>query len=417
MSQNNTYTSKIPPPREVATITIYPARGQSHSNAHDLCALAAYTRSLLHALPESDRKRHVVLTNRKNILPDCYEDNNIAIHEVWQKGYLKYFIQIIRAVKSIPSLRLVHLQHEFNQFGGALTVPLIPLMLFIIRFILKKRVIITFHEVVGKDVLTPVLVKKVSLPMPFFAAKFIFKIYYKITSFSANIVCVQHQTFVDRLVNEIKINLKKIKILPIGTETNVKIPDFAASRDKFGCKSSDRVLLFFGAIDWRKGLDILLDAFAALPELQYRLLIGGGQPLRIKNRPEYRQWYKGIADRIAACPRIKHLGFVDDEDVPSLFAASDLVVLPYVVPQTVSAVLNHAASYERPFIGSNAFVGHVDQIMLCESNPQALAKKIEWAFQNMNDLLKYSRQYKSNYSWSKSAELLTNYYNDVIQGV
>ncbi len=402
--------------REVATITIYPSQGHSHSSANDLCALAAYSRSLLHALPDIERKRHVVFSNRKNNFPEYFEDNNIAIQEVWQKGRLKYFIQIIRAVKSIPSLRLIHLQHEFNQFGGTLTVPLIPLMLFIIRFILKKQVIITFHEVVGKEILTPELMKIFCLPIPPIAARLIFKLYYKITSFSANMVCVQHQKIKTRLINEINIK-RKVQILPIGTETDILIPDRTISREILGFDSYCRVLLFFGTIDWRKGLDILLDAFAMLPENKYRLLIGGGQPLRIKDRPEYKQWYKGIADRIAACPRIRHLGFVADKDVPGLFSASDLIVLPYVIPQTVSAVLNHAASYERPFIGSTAFAGHVDPIVLFESTPEAFAKKIDWAFENLNILLRYTLQYKGQNSWSKSAELLANYYRDVIQAI
>jgi glycosyltransferase involved in cell wall biosynthesis len=412
MPQRCTLSSKLTSAREIATITIYPAQGHSHSKPQDHCALAAYTRSLLHALPQSERARHLVLTNRKSNAAFKFDDNDIAIYEVWQKGNLKCFIQIIKAIKLTPSLRVVHLQHEFNQFGGPLSVTLIPLMLFVIRFILKKNTLITFHEVVGKDLLSPLLVKKAVLPMPFFIARFVFKFYYKITACAANIVLVQHQTLMDRLTNEIKINPTKIKILPIGTETEVTIPDRAVSREKFGYKETERVILFFGTIDWRKGIDLLLDAFAMLQESSYRLIIGGGQPVRIKNTPEYQQWYQGISNRIAADKHIKHLGFVADDDIPYLFAASDLVVLPYIVPQMVSAVLNYAASYERPFIGSNAFAGHVDPMALCDTTPQALAEKIEWAFGNINLLSEYSRQYKDNFSWFKSAGLLVNYYND-----
>lgn len=399
--------------REIATIAIYPEQGKSHSSSRHLSALAAYTRTLLHALPEADRKRHVVLTNIKDQPAATFQDNGIEVREVWRKGTFGYAFQIINAVRAIPTLKLIHLQHEFNQFGGAITVPLIPLMLWTLRLILRKRIVITYHEVLGNEMLTPELVKKFCLPVPSRPARFLFKAYYRFTSTAGHMILVQHQKFSDRLQKEMGVQ-RPIRILPIGTETNVALADRMKSRAFYGYLPDEKVLLFFGTLDWRKGLDILIEAFKELPP-HYRLLIGGGQPVRIKHRPEYQEWYRTIDAGIKSDARINHIGFVNDDDISTLFASSDLVVLPYVVPQMVSAVLNHAASYERPFIASNAFDGHADPVSLFPATIEGLRDKVIWSFNgHWEELHSYSVRYKEENSWTRSAALLSIYYADTL---
>jgi glycosyltransferase involved in cell wall biosynthesis len=400
--------------REIATISIYPAQGHSHSSAQHLSALAAYTRSLLHALPEEERNRHIVLTNLKPNVATSFEDHGIKVREVWQKGNPKFVWQIIRAVRSTPSLKLIHLQHEFNQFGSIFTLPLIPILLWFLRFILRKKVVITYHEVAGRELLNPELAENFLLPVPQCIARILFKLYYRITSFAANELLVQHTKFRGILRDEMNIK-KSIQILPIGTEDQVNLSDRASSREKFAILPDERVLLFFGTLDWRKGLNILIDAFEALPSPMYRLIIGGGQPVRIKHRPEYQEWYAGISEKIARNKKITQIGFVSDEDIPSLFAACDLVVLPYVVPQMVSAVLNHAASYERPVIGSEAFKGHADPLILFKADTPSLTEKIQWSFDGHEQkLLDYARRYKVENSWTRSAATLTGRYAHIL---
>ncbi|HMO51158.1 MAG TPA: glycosyltransferase [Kiritimatiellia bacterium] len=401
------------PPRDIAVITIYPPPGSHHSSAKDLSALAAYSRSLLQALPIEVRRRVVVLTNIKEAPPRVYHDEDIEVREAWAKGRAGFFFQIIRALRALPTIRIVHLQHEFNQFGGAFTVPLIPLLLWLIRLVYRKKIVITYHEVMGNEMLTPELVKKFCLPVPSRPARVLFKAYYRITSRAAHTLLVQHQKFKDRLKHEIGVG-GHIEILPIGTEQDAILADQDASRNALGFAPNDRILLFFGTLDWRKGLDVLLEAFRALPDPNYRLVIGGGQPVRIKHRPEYQQWYQGIAAGMAADPRVRHIGFVADDDIPKLFAACDLVVLPYVVPQMVSAVLNHAASYERPYIASNAFAGHADPLVLFQATSDELGAKISWALSHTEELLAYARRYKREMSWINSASLLSRYYADTL---
>jgi glycosyltransferase involved in cell wall biosynthesis len=402
------------PDREVATIAIYPEQGRSHSTEQNLSALAAYTKSLLSALPLDERKRHLVLTNVKRFPSAVFDDNDMQIRECWEKGKLRYAWQILREIHRTPSLKVIHIQHEFNQFGGVLTVALIPVLLCAIRFILRKRVLVTIHEVVGRELLKPGQVENFYLPLPGHIAMYMFRFYYRVVAFAASGIFVQHVRFRRILDEEMGVR-GFVHILPIGTEDDAQLADRDTSRRKYALRETDRVLLFFGALDWRKGLDVLLDAFEQVPSQGYRLIIAGGLPGRTKDHPEYKQWHASLSARIRKNPAITQIGFVEDQDVPVLFAAADLVVLPYVVHQTVSAVLNHAASYERPFIGSDAFVEHVDKLVLFSANAGSLSQKIVWCFDgHLDELAAYSKDYKRANSWSHSAAILAIRYKSCI---
>jgi glycosyltransferase involved in cell wall biosynthesis len=375
--------------------------------------LGAYTKSILHALPEQERARHVVVTNLKQDDATVFTDKEIEVREIWQKASLKFAWQIVRAIRAIPTLKLIHLQHEFNQFGGVSTVPIIPLLLWFIRFILKKKIIITYHEVAGRELLKPELARNFNLPVPVFVACVLFRFYYRMTSFAANELLVLHPKFREILRDEMGIKTP-MHILPHGAEDQMALADRSASRRKYGFGPDERVLLFFGTLDWRKGLDILIDAFERLPS-GYRLIIGGGQPVRIKHRPEYQAWYAKIAAKAEENRKITLIGFVSDEDIPMLFAAGDLVTLPYVAPHAISAVLNYAAAYERPFIGSESFRGVADPLVLFKADAEHLTQKIQWCFDDHEkELLEYARWYKQENSWTRSAGILAARYVHIL---
>jgi hypothetical protein len=92
--------------REIATIVVYPPAGRSHSTADDLSTLAGYTRSLLPAPLDEERRRHVVPTNIKNDVPQAFTDSEIEVCDVWEKGRLRLIGQLLGVVRQTPGLKV-----------------------------------------------------------------------------------------------------------------------------------------------------------------------------------------------------------------------------------------------------------------------------------------------------------------------
>lgn len=96
--------------------------------------------------------------------------------------------------------------------------------------------------------------------------------------------------------------------------------DRAASRDRWRVPGDAIVVLFCGKLQpWKRPLD-LVRAFAQADVPLAHLVIAGEGPLRGAAEEEARRL--GIADRV------RFVGFVNQSELPGLYTASDLMVLP-----------------------------------------------------------------------------------------
>lgn len=404
--------ASLPGPK-IGSIVIYPAKGCSDSEARFLCALAGYSKSLFKHFSPKARSELIVFTNQKGGAPDSFQDQGIVICECWRKNHPFFWIDILKAVGKHPSIRVIHLQHEFNQFGGIATIPFIPLMLAVLRCIFRKRIVITFHEVLSPEQLDKEFIKNTLIPFPQGAARLAFRWYYRVASLFADVVFVQDELFEETL-KRYGVTCP-IQIARIGTDTTIYLPPKDRARRHLKIPNNQKVLLFFGALDWRKGLDMLLDTFGRLPRGAYRLILAGGQPPRIRDTPKYKAWHARLVEKTARfASEVMMLGFVDEKDIGDIFAASDLVVLPYIVPQKVSAILNMAASYEIPCIASRFLSGQADPRELFDPTPTALSEKIAWGFNNLDLLRKMAIDFKHKYDWRLTAQCMEQAYQALI---
>lgn len=77
------------------------------------------------------------------------------------------------------------------------------------------------------------------------------------------------------------------------------------------------LLLFVGRLRYYKGLHVLLDALLQVPA---RLLIGGSGPERER--------LEGLSEALGVSSRVRFLGDIPDDDLPALYHAADVFVLP-----------------------------------------------------------------------------------------
>lgn len=394
------------PQRWVANITIYPAESADHSSHEDLSALAGYTKALLRHLSPEVRRRNTVLTNMKGDSKRTFLEDGLEVRECWKKGHLSYVFHLFREIATHREWRVLHLQHEFNQFGGALTLPLNLLLLFLFRFLLRRKVAVTLHEVLSLSLIDRDFLQRASVSFPAALVRLVVRIYYSVLIRIAHSIVVQHEHFA-RVLREEYGARAPITLVRIGTE-ELTLPSRSLARERFQLNSATDVVLYFGALDWYKGLDLLVDGFSLLDDSSTTLLIAGGQPKRTRDTPNYKDWWQRLHSKITNSAKIRLLGFVDDKLLPFLFASADLVVLPHIVPQRVSAVFNQAASFGLPIIASDVFKDQAHPEMLFSPNPQALVAKLRWALDgHLDELRTHSLAFRSKNHWRESASEMT----------
>ena len=181
--------------------------------------------------------------------------------------------------------------------------------------------------------------------------------------------------------------------------------DKAAAQAALSLKPGLRTLLFFGLIRDYKGLDLLIDALPLLAD-GYQLVIAGESYGSFEK-------YQAQIDASGCAGRIHVLNrYIDDEEVPGLFSAADLCVLPYrsATQSGITAIALHfdlplvatpvgglAESIERPGIG----------LMTEAISAEALARSIKAFFETGPDtFVENIRRAKANMTWPAFAATL-----------
>jgi phosphatidylinositol alpha-1,6-mannosyltransferase len=94
--------------------------------------------------------------------------------------------------------------------------------------------------------------------------------------------------------------------------------DRRAARERFGLDRDRPLVLGVSRLVPRKGFDVLIDAVAGLPDVQLAIAGTGRDRARLERRATTR----GVETRV------RFLGRVPDESLPSLYAAADVFAMP-----------------------------------------------------------------------------------------
>ena len=102
---------------------------------------------------------------------------------------------------------------------------------------------------------------------------------------------------------------------------------------------------YVGTIVPQKGLQVLLQALAAIPDVPLRLLVAGGLHGDAAHADS-------IHRMVAADPRVQLLGQLDAVGVGAMLGTIDLLCLPSIVPESFSLVLRESAALGVPALVS-----------------------------------------------------------------
>ncbi|MDR1718889.1 MAG: glycosyltransferase [Dysgonamonadaceae bacterium] len=183
--------------------------------------------------------------------------------------------------------------------------------------------------------------------------------------------------------------------------------DHCSAIEALGLDPQKKTLLFFGLIRDYKGLDLLIDAVSSLDDT-FQLLIAGESYGSFDK-------YQAQIDASPAASRIKVINrYIEDSQIPVLFAAADLLVLPYK-SATQSGIIPVAYHFEVPILATN--VGGLKQTLeipetgqVCEPNALSIAEHILSIFNTGTAIyIENIRKEKQNLSWDTFADSVVQF--------
>ena len=138
------------------------------------------------------------------------------------------------------------------------------------------------------------------------------------------------------------------------------------------------VLGLLSRLHHKKGIDLLLEAVARVPEVT-KLIFGG------TGNPEYEEWMRAEIRRLGIEDRVEFAGWIGDADKPSFFSRIHVFILPSY-NENFANVVAEAWSMAKPAIvstgvGLQEFLDHYDAGWTCEPEAESVAAAIRLAWQ------------------------------------
>jgi len=182
------------------------------------------------------------------------------------------------------------------------------------------------------------------------------------------------------------------------------------ARTQLGLPLNKNILLFFGFIREYKGLDILLESLALLPE-EYHLVVAGEPYTNFEKYTKIIQ-NKNLKERVSMFIR-----FIAEQEVPLFFSSADVCVLPYK-SATQSGIVGIAYNFDLPVIASSAgglaemITPFGSGLVVENCTPENLSRAILNFFSmERSDFLTGIYKYKEIANWDYFAKKIIEEYN------
>jgi glycosyltransferase involved in cell wall biosynthesis len=219
-----------------------------------------------------------------------------------------------------------------------------------------------------------------------------------------------------RLRDEVGLAAEKVRVIPHGAfDYLTRLPEEKPLPPELE-GASGPVILSFGLLRPYKGLEVLLEAFRQL---------GDGTELWIVGNP--RMDPAPLRELAAAAPgRVRFVTrFVDDAEIPAIFRAADLVVLPYLDAEH-SGVLYTGLAFGKPLVlsavGGFPEVAATGAARLVEpGDAAALAAALAELSGDESARAELAAAARAGaagpFSWDEAARLTLELYRELIAGV
>ena len=273
---------------------------------------------------------------------------------------------------------------------------------------LKLPVVVSFHTMV-----TDAAKFYNFTPLPNWVVTRLMWTYLKDLLERADSVIVPTNAIKTELQQSVK-RMRHIEVIPTGVDTAMFNPinDGTAMRAKYGLDGG-KVILTVGRIAWEKNLDLVLEGFKILHDRDpaTKLMIAGEGPAK----PHAKQKARDLGIQNSTF----FPGFVPDENLPGLYAASDAFTIASKF-ETQGLVVLEAMATGKPCSGINyraiaeIITNNVNGFTFSES-PDSWALATQMALESDHDVSVKARARAEEYSLQASAKKMVDLYMYAIE--
>jgi len=218
--------------------------------------------------------------------------------------------------------------------------------------------------------------------------------------------------------------IRRVKVIPgaVDDERFKPVPNGKKLREELDIPSKKVVLLSIRRLVPRMGLDVLIEAMVEVSkECSDILLIIGGEG------PE-RERLQALRDNLGLQDRIRFVGYIKDDLLPTYYQVADLFVLPSRGLEGFGLVTLEALSCGTPVLGSamgatsEILSKFNEELLITDLTPQGLAKAILVFVSNLNyftpEFKASCRQFVlESYSWDRAVEKIEELYEKLLREI
>jgi glycosyltransferase involved in cell wall biosynthesis len=313
-------------------------------------AVSLYDQYLIHALLEAGASVDVVSDSSVSVPP-----LDVSLVGKWSKGVMS-IPRILFAVCRCTHPDVIHVQHETFLFGGPLTALLFPIMVMILR-LRGVPVVVTMHGVTSLRKMDKQFVRAIGWNFPATIARVTLKGVTQLICRASSVVTLHEVPLSETLQREYGVSARKIVVVPHGVPIVSPCSDLGIAKSKLGLPHDSSVILFFGYLTRRKGIEVLIDSFIELSAARptCHLVVVGGVPPTAPDVHAANLYAFSLRERVPTelDGRVHFTGFVSQDELNTYFCSASVLVLPYLYDIASSGSLAMAAAYGVPVIGSD----------------------------------------------------------------
>lgn len=269
------------------------------------------------------------------------------VKRVWSKTP-KFVSEILGQLK-LDKPEVVHIQQEFNMYGGLATAFLFPWLLLGIK-LQGIKVVTTLHATVFKRQIDSEFIRIFNKNQSFLMRPLTFKMFFHYIFFFSSLFSdeiIVHSPLTKQILSEDytvdpeKMNMIKTAVPEKRVKSVRKKPYF----------------FYFGYMVRRKGLEHLIRGFAQFlldnPGTPYKLVLAGGV---IKGQEVAFEEIKQFIKDLYIEDKVEIKGYIEEEEQDKLYNEAYAVAIPAVLSMGSSGPLYHSFSYGKCVIATK--IGH-----------------------------------------------------------